>query len=443
MQMNAAIMSIGDELALGQNLDTNTQWLANRLVELAYEVVEHRTVADDRAAITAAIRELAARSTALIITGGLGPTADDLTRQSLADVLTPGEDLVTDADALATLERWFAGRGREMPAANRVQATRPRTTQLIPNPHGTAPGLTGQWNGCRIFALPGPPHEMRPMFEDSVIPALPRDGDVVLRAAKVNEFGLGESDAAQRLGDMMDRTRHPLVGTTASESIVSARLRARGRPTEIDRLIERDLGEIERCWHPYAFSRGEMRLAEAVGELLAGHGCTVATAESCTGGWLGKRIVDVAGSSAYYRGGWITYADEMKHQCLGVDAALLKSVGAVSAPVAEAMALGAARIAGSEYAVSITGIAGPDGGSVEKPVGTAFIGLAQRQGAQVTCIDLRRFRFSGDRLTVRDRSVKAALQMLRFALLDVRGETPLLWETSIGCETASVAEPRS
>lgn len=424
----AALLAIGDELVMGQNLDTNSQWLSEQLAAHGIMPIEHRTVADDRDAIAACLHDLIVHVDLIIMTGGLGPTDDDLTRHALADVVAPGEPLATDPEASAWLEKWFRGRGKSLAQINLVQAQRPVTMRCLPNPNGTAPGLAGEHEGTLLFALPGPPREMEPMFREHVIPALPRSTDGVIRTAIVQEYGLGESDAASRLDELTERSRHPLIGTTASESIVSARIRAVGLPSEVDRRINADIERIEKAWSPYVFGRGEQTLAESALTLLRENNATLATAESCTGGWLGKRLVDIAGSSDVYRGGWVTYSNEMKASCLAVPAGLIDSHGAVSAEVAEAMARGAVERSGSTHALSITGVAGPNGGTAEKPVGLVYIALAQRTTGD-TAVRVRRFTFPGCRTTVRDRSVKSALQMLRFALLNVADDTPLLWES--------------
>jgi nicotinamide-nucleotide amidase len=421
--MRAIIFSIGDELTLGQTLDSNSQWLSARLAERSIITIEHRTVADDRAALARAIADCAPRCDVLILTGGLGPTEDDLTREAMGDVVTPGEALVEDAAARDHLRDCFERRRRSMPPSNLRQALRPRTFRTLANPHGTAPGLAGEHAGCRIFCLPGPPREMRPMFDDHVLPALPAaPRDEMLLTAAVHQHGVGESLAAQKLGDLMRRDRNPLVGTTVSDSIVTARIRAGGSAEWARKQLRETVETIQRLWHPYAFGEGDITLAHALGDVLLQRDLHLATAESCTGGWLGKAIVDRAGSSAYYLGGWVTYSNEMKVRCLEVACELLERHGAVSAETARAMARGAMQRSGAECALAITGIAGPDGGTAEKPVGTVYIAAALRD-----FVEVRRFEFTGDRTTIRDRSVKAALQMMRFVLLDVAG-TPLLWE---------------
>lgn len=426
--MRAAIISIGDELMLGQTIDTNAAWLSAELAGRGIVTIEHRTIGDDRAALAETVRRLASKVDLLILTGGLGPTADDLTREALADALTPGQALVRDAVAVKRLERWFSTHGNPMPKSNLKQADQPAGTQMLANPHGTALGIAGRLGACRVFALPGPPAEMMPMLLEQVVPALeqPLSGDVVLTEA-VYAYGLGESAGAERLGSLMDRGREPLVGTTVSESILAARIVARGPQASARRALDRTMAVVKQKWHPFVFGCADESLASAVGELLRTGQRTLTTAESCTGGLLGKMIVDVAGSSDYYLGGWVTYTDELKQSCLAVPRTVLRDHGAVSEPTVRAMAEGALKASGADYSLAITGIAGPDGETPDKSLGTVFLGLGHPvEGELHTWV--RQFAFPGDRWAVRDRAAKSALQMLRFTLLGVSLDTYLLWE---------------
>ena len=425
--MRAAIISIGDELMLGQTIDTNAARLSAELAARGIVTIEHRTIGDDRATLGETVRRLASKVELLILTGGLGPTADDLTREALADALTPGRALVRDATAVTRLEQWFSTRGSGMPKSNLKQADHPQGTQLLANPHGTALGIAGRLGACRVFALPGPPTEMMPMLLEQVLPSLerPASGDVVLTEA-VHAYGLGESAGAERLGSLMDRGREPLVGTTVSESILTARIVARGPQAPARRELDRTMAVVKEKWRPYVFGCAHESLASAVGELLRAGCRTLTTAESCTGGLLGKMIVDVAGASDYYLGGWVTYTDELKQSCLAVPGAMLTEHGAVSESTARTMAEGALNASGADYSLAITGIAGPDGETPDKPLGTVFIGLVQViEGERRVWV--RQFAFPGDRWAVRNRSAKSALQMLRFTLLGVLDDTHLLW----------------
>jgi nicotinamide-nucleotide amidase len=418
----AAILSVGDELLLGQSLDTNSAWLSERLAERGIVPVEHATVGDDRAAHVHAFRRLAARADLLLCTGGLGPTADDLTRQALAEAM---EDvLVEDAAALASIDSFLAARGRVLTGLTRAQALRPSRGGFFVNPYGTAPGLWGSVGRCDVFCLPGPPAEMRPMFENHVVPRLRPPRGVVLRTRSLRCIGLGESDLAERLAELMRRGRNPTVGTNASDGVVTVRLRAVAPTVEqAEGLLDADERVVRGAAGPYLFGVGDDTIAGAVLRELIRTGRGLVVAESCTGGLLGGMITLVPGSSASFRGGWIVYDNRAKIADLGVPAPLLapSGPGAVSAETALAMAEGAlARAADrdADAALSVTGIAGPEGGSASKPVGTVYIGLAQRGIAT----DVRRFSMVGDRESIRRWSALSALALL---WLHLRGSPEL------------------
>lgn len=414
--MNAAILSIGDELTLGQIQERNAGWLSARLADEAIVTVEHRTVPDHLDAIIAALGALANCCDVVITTGGLGPTDDDLVRVALARVLGEG-DLVQDEEARGQIESWFSGRGRTMPAINLRQAERPPTARCLRNEHGTAPGLAASLGRCRIWSLPGPPVEMQPMFECFVRPAL-REG--LPRAALLREaiptFGLGESTVAERLGDLMQRDRNPIVGTTASGSIVTIRVRAEGAAGADRRGFDALIQDIVQRMHPYVLGIGPRSLPEALGEECRVRGVRVGMAESCTGGLASALLCEVAGASAWFEGGVISYANAVKSAMLDVPAALIERHGAVSAEVARAMVAGVMNRLDVTAAAAITGIAGPDGGSVEKPVGMVVIATAVGGPENA---EIRTFRFRGDRAAVRDRAARSAIGALR---LHLRGE---------------------
>jgi nicotinamide-nucleotide amidase len=428
--MRAAIVSIGDEFVAGQAPEANAGWLAERLSARAVIIDELRVVPDDRDAIAVAVGELAKGCDLVVVTGGLGPTRDDLTRFALGDLLAPGRPLVTDDEQLTRLRERFEKLDLPMPESNLVQVERPQGARMLSNRRGTAPGLAGRLGDCLIFCLPGPPHEMEVMFDRQVLPELALADERVRLTGLVHAYGLPEADAGERLGPIVDRDRQPRVGITVSEAILTARIQAEGGPEQARRQLDETRALVRERWAPYVYGDDGQTLAEAVGGLLGAAGRTLATAESCTGGWLGRLIVDVAGSSSYYAGGWVTYSNALKTSCLGVPEADLEAHGAVSAVVAQAMARGALTESGADEALAVTGIAGPDGGSEDKPVGTVFIGLARQVGGRGGRVDVsaRRFFFPGNRTMVRDRSAKSALQVLRFALEDIPPEVPLLWE---------------
>lgn len=419
--LSSLILAIGDELTLGQTVDTNSAWLSRQLASVGIDIAGHVTVPDSRDAIAAAIRHAAASVDVVVITGGLGPTEDDLTREALADAM--GVDLVRDEEAMATLRGFFERIKRPMPARNEVQAYVPRGAKPIPNSNGTAPGLAATIGDCKIVVMPGVPKEMFAMWERSILPELAKlSGGGVILSRTLHTFGMGESTVAERLGELMDRKRNPSVGTTVSQGIVSLRLNARADSRE-QALAE--LNETHRlCVDKLGlliFGQDEDTLPHVVGRMLrafdAGRRLKVAVAESCTGGLLSKLLTDIPGSSAYFTHGFVCYANEAKTQLLGVDPDLLAKYGAVSEPVASAMARGALKAADADVALSITGIAGPDGGTPTKPVGTVVLSLAWKSPTGEAVAKDRTFLFPGDRDMIRDRSAKMALTLLRYHLL--------------------------
>jgi nicotinamide-nucleotide amidase len=411
--MDAIILSVGDELVLGQTVDTNSAWLSAELAGVGCGVKAHLTVPDDQIAIERAIRESACACDVLLISGGVGPTEDDLTRQALAAVM--GQPLELNEQWLAKLEKFFAQRTRKMPPANRIQAMIPRGAKMIFNTAGTAAGIHAVSSSCHIYVMPGVPKEMKIMFQRDVLPYLKQQsGGAVILSRTLHTFGLGESAIAEMLGDLMRRGRNPSVGTTVANGIVSLRVNSRfSSASEASEQLEATVAACRSALGSLVYGQDEQTLAQVVAGVLRSmsDSPTVSTAESCTGGLLGKMLTDIAGSSAYYAFGWITYANQAKEQLLGVSADVLKEHGAVSEPVVLAMAQGARSRSGSTYALSISGIAGPDGGTPHKPVGTVWIGLAHPAGAVA-----RKFLFPGDREFIRDRSAKMALTSLRYHL---------------------------
>lgn len=408
----AWIISIGTELTLGQSVDTNAVWLSAQLAKLGVRCTQRVTLPDELRACVQAFQQASATCDVVLITGGLGPTADDLTREALAQAA--GAELASHAGSLEQIKAFFAQRGREMPPANAVQALFPSGAEPIANPTGTAPGIHMRLGSAEVFALPGVPSEMKPMFERDVAPRLGGGDGLTLRSVVLRCHGLGESEIGQRLADLMVRGRNPEVGTTAEQGMVGVRINSSGPGPDVDRM----LGEVERLVRErlgdHVYGRDDETLAQAVGELLRRQGATLATAESCTGGWIGKLLTDAAGSSDYYLGGVVAYADKLKQVLLDVPEEALRRHGAVSDVVAKAMAEGARGRFAADYALSVTGVAGPGGGSVEKPVGSVFIGLAT---PTLTRAHKRNFGADSPRDSVRIRSASAALDLLRRELL--------------------------
>jgi nicotinamide-nucleotide amidase len=422
--LSCFILSIGDELVLGQTVDTNSAWLSQQLSAVGIRVAAHATVPDDLLAIKEALIAAAPRCQVVIASGGLGPTEDDLTRQALAAVL--GVPLENDAGALRDLTAWFAKLGRPMGENNKVQAMFPRGTTPIENTCGTAPGIRAGIQKSRVYVMPGVPKEMKEMFQGSILPelrAMPGAGGSAIVSRTLHTFGAGESLIGERLGELMDRRRNPSVGTTVSGGVVSVRINSYF-PSREQALaeLEKTAAACRERLGDLVYGQEDQTLAEVVAGLLRSDSVpeslrayqpVLATAESCTGGLLAKMLTDIPGSSSYFRQGYVTYSNESKTDLLLVPAELIAAHGAVSEAVAQAMARGAQEQSGAPYALAITGIAGPDGGTPQKPVGTVCIALAN--GTQP--VSVRTFRFPGDREMVRDRSAKMALTMLRFALL--------------------------
>jgi len=411
--MRAVILAIGDELTLGQSVDTNSAWLSARLVECGVLTAWHKTVADDQTAIAEAVREAADRAELVILTGGLGTTPDDLTRPALGLVL--GVSLRLHRPSLARIEGFFRRINRPMPAVNRVQALCPAGARMLTNECGTAPGLAARVGGAEVYALPGVPGEMRAMFARHIAPAL-RGGRAVL-ARVIHTFGAGESAVAELLGELMRRDRNPLVGTTVAQGVVSVRVRSEFATRRQARAaLDATVREIAARLGALAFGAGADTLAAVVGRLLRERGQTLAVAESCTGGLAAKLLTDVPGASDYFRGGWVVYANALKIGELRVPAEVLEHDGAVSERAACRMAAGALRQARSDFALALTGVAGPGGGTPRKPVGTVWIGLARRAG-RAPRASAQRFRFPGERAAVRERAAHTALNLLRLELL--------------------------
>jgi nicotinamide-nucleotide amidase len=415
MTSNAWILSLGTELTLGQSVDTNSAWLSHRLAELGIRCERHVTVADDLLATRDLLRDAAARAVIVLVTGGLGPTDDDLTRQALADAA--GQPLVEDAASLEQMREFFAARNRAMPDRNRVRALRPAAARAIPNSVGTAPGIRLELGSAVIYALPGVPFEMRTMFDEFVRPELAaRGGGAVLLARRIRCYGSTESEIGERIADLMTRGRNPEVGTTAELGEIGIRIYASGdSPAQAEALLDRDEAEIRERLGRVVYGRESDTLAGVVGELLAARGQTLATAESCTGGMVSTLLTDVSGSSRYYLGGVVAYDNRVKLGVLGVRSETIAEHGAVSAAGCREMADGARARLAADYVLATTGIAGPTGGSAAKPVGLVYVGLAHAGGTIVRELHLGA---ASPRDSIRVRASRGALNLLRLHLLE-------------------------
>jgi len=370
----AYLLTIGDELIAGEQRDLNSAWQAQRLAQLGYRVEGVRLVGDDEEEIAAALTELAPRASLILCTGGLGPTLDDLTRHAVARAA--GRELVRDAEVVDGIRRWFEAGGRTMTAANERQALFPEGATRLENSAGTAPGFRLELEGCDVAVLPGPPREMKTVFEEELAEWLGSCAPVESRVetARFYLFGLPESDFADRVGEWMDRDESPRMGVRASGGVLKVKLEARGVGSgEI--LADRAAAFRERLGR-WIFSETSPEPAEVLAAHLIERRTTFACAESCTGGELASRLIAQPGISAVFLEGFVTYSNAAKVERLGVPEALLEAHGAVSPEVAEAMARGASERSGARLALSTTGVAGPDGGTPEKPVGLVHVGIA-------------------------------------------------------------------
>jgi nicotinamide-nucleotide amidase len=410
--MKSETISIGSELTTGQNLDTNCQWLSQRLAEVGVPVGWHTTVGDDLEDNVEVFRVASRRARLVLATGGLGPTLDDLTREALARLA--GVGLVFHPESYEHIRGMFAKRRRPMPERNRVQAMLPAGAEPIPNDMGTAPGIWMMVGDCAIAAMPGVPSEMFAMFEHHVKPrllALGLSGPVLVQR-KINCFGAGEAQVDERVADLTRRGHVPAVGITASDAVISLRIFARGATraeaeavaAPVERTIRERLGDL-------VFGADAEELQDVVGRLLAEKHRTLATAESVTGGLVAERLVRVPGASAWFRGGVVAYQDDVKAELLEVPLTLIAEHGIVSAPVAEAMAVGCRTRLRADLGVSTVGLAGPGGGTPEKPVGLVYVGLAWDGG-----VSSWSFSWTGTRQDIRSRTAKLALNRLRLHL---------------------------
>lgn len=403
----AEIVGIGTEFLQADLADTNSLYLAEALHGVGIEVAFRTVVGDDRRRIHQVLEQALGRADIVIVTGGLGPTEDDRTRDALADVT--GRRLVLHAETLTGIEERFSRRGVAMPEPAKRQAWVPEGFVVLPNRHGTAPGLFWEDGDRLLVALPGPPREMRPLFTEQVLPRLLRGTGTGrrIRTRTIKVCGMFESQVEERIQELL-RDDPFSVNLLARPGEVHIRVTAAGSEEEIESQLERWEGNLRKFLGDAVFGIDGQRLEEAVGQLLRHAGKTVAVAESCTGGLICHRITNVPGSSDYFERGIVAYSNESKTNLLGIPSSVIERHGAVSAEVAVGMAAGVRRLAGSDLGVAVTGIAGPGGGTEAKPVGLTYIALADLHGEQW---GEHRFRFDreGNKLW----AAQMALEMLR------------------------------
>lgn len=407
--MRAEIVSVGTELLLGNIVDTNAAYIARQLAIYGIDAFWRSTVGDNLDRCAATLATALERSDAVIVTGGIGPTPDDATRGALARAL--GVPLERRPELVAEIEAFYAARGREPNAAAWRQADLPAGAEVIPNPTGTAPGILAVQGQRVVYVLPGVPSEMVRMLHESVLPDLRRrfglaDG-LFCRVLRCR--GIGESDLATRLDDLLREAVNPTVATYVKTAEVEVRLTVRAADATAAEALLAPLEAIvrERAGE-WIYAVDDEGLEVQLGRLLRAAGATLATAESCTGGMLGETLTRVSGSSDYYVGGVVAYANAVKQRLLGVPADLLECAGAVSAAVAGAMARGVCAALGADLGLAVTGIAGPGGGTAEKPVGLVFVAVYDQR---VDTVEVAERRLRGDRAAIRERTVLEALEL--------------------------------
>ncbi len=387
---NAEILCVGTEILIGDIVNTNAAYISEQLALMGIPQYYQAVVGDNPKRLEKAITGALERCDLLIMSGGLGPTYDDLTKETAAKCM--GRELVLDTRSLERIKEYFAFRGRQMSKNNEKQAYMPSGSVIFENNAGTAPGcaIEDSEKGKIIIMLPGPPFEMKRMFSESVIPYLLKFTDNHFLSRNVNIFGIGESEVENRIRDLMENAVNPSIAPYCGDGEVRLRVTASAKTEKecaslvagaIERIMQSSVGE-------YVYGI-DISLAEAVVERLAQRKMTVATAESCTGGLIAKRITDVAGSSEIFGYGCVTYANEAKMKLLGVKAETLKAHGAVSPETASEMAAGARALSGADIGVATTGIAGPGGGSPEKPVGLVYLGISSEKGTRAVRLMLK------------------------------------------------------
>ncbi len=410
--LTAEIIAVGSELLTPTKIDTNSLWLTERLNELGVELKLKTVVGDDPARLEETVRDALGRSDLVFVTGGLGPTEDDVTRQVTAAAVD--RPLVYHQDLEDHLRERFRRWGREMPEINKRQAWVIEGAHVLPNPNGSAVGMYVDLGRTRLAVLPGPPRENQPMFIDHVLPKIKEfSGAIVFRRRVLKVSGIGESALDEQIAPIYSAYKDVQTSVLFNKSEVEVHLRsAAPNAEEGDRINAEIAGKIVEKLGVAVFSTEGEEMEQVVARILVERGETVSVAESCTGGIVAQRLTDIPGSSAYFIGGVAAYANEMKTGMLGVRAEMIDEFGAVSKEVAEAMAEGIRERARTDYAISITGIAGPTGGSDEKPVGTVYVGFASADTVRSLHLLL-----PGDRYLVRWRASQAALDYLRRQIL--------------------------
>jgi nicotinamide-nucleotide amidase len=406
--MTCAVLSIGTELTRGELVNSNAAWLGAELTSIGFEVLEHAVVDDDRARIADTLTRVARGTRVVVSTGGLGPTTDDVTTDAVAAAL--GVRLARDEASLDAIRRRLEKFGRTLTSSNAKQADFPEGADILPNPVGTAPGFGVRLGDCVAYFLPGVPREMKQMFEEQVVPRIRALASNNLFQLKLRTFGLPESLVGDRLAGVEASFPGTTIGYRAHFPEIDVKVLARAASHAAARdVCERATAEVRARLGSHVYGEGDESFAGVVGRALRGRGWTLAIAESCTGGLVGHLLTREPGASDFLLLDAVTYANSAKSRILGVDEETIRWHGAVSSEVAAAMASGARRVAGADVALSLTGVAGPSGGSEAKPVGTVYIALARPDGT----VDVKHRVFVGERDRIQTLAAYAGLELIR------------------------------
>ncbi len=415
--MTVEIISVGTEILLGNIVNTNAAYLAEKCAGLGLSCYYQDVVGDNEERLSETIKTALSRSDILLLSGGLGPTQDDLTKESAAKVM--GRNLYLHEESKAAIQSFFEERGLEITDNNWKQAMVPEGCIVMENPNGTAPGIIMAQEGKHVILMPGPPNEMIPMFETSVMPYLSNLQSCVIFSQTVKICGVGESKAETMVEDLIREQSNPTIATYAKTGEVHLRVTARAEDEKAaKKLVKPVVKELKGRFGNHIYTTDDdVTLEKAVVDLLLANKLTVSTVESCTGGLLAGRLINVPGVSEVFKAGYITYSNKSKRRLLGIKKATLLKHGAVSEQIARDMVKGAALMTKADVAVSVTGIAGPTGATEEKPVGLVYIGCN-------VCgrINVKEYHFSGNRAKVRESTVAAALSLMRECILQYYSE---------------------
>lgn len=415
--MIVELISVGTEILLGNIVNTNAAYLAEKCAGLGLSCYYQDVVGDNEHRLYDTIKTALSRADILLLSGGLGPTQDDLTKEVAAKVM--GKSLYLHEESKTAIQQFFEKRGMEITDNNWKQAMVPEGCIVVDNPNGTAPGIIMAENGKHVILMPGPPNEMIPMFETSIMPYLSDLQSCVIFSQTVKVCGVGESKVETMVQDLIDGQTNPTIATYAKTGEVHLRVTARAEDEkEARKLVKPMVKELKGRFGNHIYTTDDdVTLEKAVVDLLLANKLTISTVESCTGGLLAARLINVPGVSEVFKSGYITYSNKAKRRLLGIKKNLLLKHGAVSEEIAREMAKGAALLSKADVTVSITGIAGPDGGTEEKPVGLVYIGCN-------VCgrITVKECHFSGNRAKIRENTVSSALSLLRECILQYYSE---------------------